>query len=82
MKLFTAHPHSVGESYFQHLGMASRFGGKLIAAGLACFVHGIFPFWCKSTGSKAVHKLSASMIHGRERFDGNAPRGEQKDWCI
>ena len=33
-------------------------------------------------GSRAVHRLAADMIHGREKFDGKAPQGQQKDWCI
>lgn len=82
MKIFTAHPHSVGESYWQHLAMASRFGARLVSAGAACFVHGLFPFWCKSTGSTAVRALYKDMGPGRERFDGGAPRGVQNDWCI
>lgn len=83
MSIFTDHPHSIGESYFGHLASASRFGGRLIVAGLACIVHGIFPFWCKSTGSKAVKKLAADMIHGREKYGpGDRRQGEQRDWCI
>tara|TARA_R110000751_G_scaffold2018_9_gene9120 strand:+ start:55593 stop:55841 length:249 start_codon:yes stop_codon:yes gene_type:complete len=82
MSIFTDHPHAIGESYGEHLVSASRFGGRLIVAGLACIAHGIFPFWCKSMGSRAVHRLAADMIHGREKFDGKAPQGQQKDWCI
>ncbi|QZD94621.1 DUF6356 family protein [Qipengyuania gelatinilytica] len=82
MSIFTDHPHSVGESYFQHLVTAGSFGVSLIAAGFACLVHGIFPFLCKTTGSRAVRQLADRMIHGRERYDGNAPKGEQIDWCI
>ena len=82
MSIFTDHPHSVGESYWQHLATAMGFGFSLIAAGCACFVHGIFPFWCKTTGSRAVRELANRMIHARERFDGKATRGRQIDWCI
>ena len=82
MKLFTAHPNSVGESYWQHFMTAGSFGVSLIAAGLACLVHGIFPFLCKTTGSRAVRSLADRMIHARERYDGKAPKGTQLDWCI
>lgn len=82
MKLFTAHPHSVGESYWEHFRTATGFGTSLITAGLACLIHGIFPFLCKTTGSRAVRSLADRMIHARERFDGNAPKGQQIDWCI
>ncbi|WP_417320516.1 DUF6356 family protein [Erythrobacter aureus] len=83
MSIFTDHPHSIGESYFEHFVSASRFGARLIGAGLACIVHGVFPFWCKTTGSKAIRQLSADMIHGREKFGpGDRRQGEQRDWCI
>ena len=44
MSIFTDHPHAIGESYGEHLVSASRFGARLIVAGLACIAHGIFPF--------------------------------------
>ena len=68
MSIFTDHPHAIGESYGEHLVSASRFGGRLIVAGLACITHGIFPFWCKSTGSRAVHRLPV-LLHQ----NGNIP---------
>jgi Family of unknown function (DUF6356) len=49
--LFTKHPASVGETYFAHLGSAGGFGSRMITAGLACLVHGIFPFLFQRTGS-------------------------------
>ena len=83
MSLFTDHPHSVGETYAEHAAMASGFGWRLIVAGLACFVHAVFPFLCKSTGSRAVVQLHAKLIHGREKFGvGDIRRGTQNDWCI
>ena len=42
-KLFTEHPASVGETYFEHMFSAFGFGARLISAGLACIVHGTFP---------------------------------------
>ena len=40
MNPFTAHPASVGESYTQHLGVATRFGLRMIAGGLGALAHG------------------------------------------
>ena len=82
MKIFTEHPRSVGETYSEHLLVASGVGAKMIVAGLGCWVHAIFPFLCKSTGSRAIHGLHARMIRGREKYGGEAWRGEQRDWCI
>src|SRR5687767_5946408 len=58
---FTKHPHEVGESYPEHFGMAARFGVRMIAGGLACFVHAVFPFLCERTGSETVRELNAKL---------------------
>ena len=49
-QLFTEHPASVHESYSEHLVMAGGFGAKMIIAGFACVLHGIFPFLFIKTG--------------------------------
>lgn len=54
---FTDHPHSVNETYAEHMGVAWGVGGQLFAASLACFVHGLFPFLFKTTGSRAIVRL-------------------------
>lgn len=82
MSIFTDHPNSVGETYGEHMATAFGFGGRMVVSGLACIVHGIFPFWFNGTGSRAVHELSKRMIHGRDKFDGSVLQGTQKDWCI
>ncbi|GGK35310.1 DUF6356 family protein [Salinarimonas ramus] len=64
---FTAHPASVGESYVEHMGVAFSFGGRMLAAGLACLVHGIFPFLFTKTGSKTVTELHERMVRNRVR---------------
>ena len=57
MKLFTKHPHSVGETYLEHMKFASGCGFCLVMAGLACIVHSIFPFWFKTTASDKIAEL-------------------------
>ena len=54
---FLDHPNSVGESYSEHFMFASRFGLKLIGAGLAAMVHGLLPFAFESTASRTVKEL-------------------------
>ena len=44
MKLFTKHPGSVGESYFEHCLVAAKISLKLSMASLAQLAHAIFPF--------------------------------------
>lgn len=61
MNRFVEHPHAVGETYTQHMAMAAWFGVRLIAAGLACLVHAVFPFLCVTTGSARVRALFAEM---------------------
>lgn len=56
--LFTQHPAEVGESYFAHLRVAAGIGFTMLWAGLACCLHGIFPFLCKRTGSRTITSLS------------------------
>jgi len=64
---FSQHPNSVGESYFQHLGTACTFAGKMLMASGACFVHAVFPFLCVKTGSKVISELHDSMLTNRHR---------------
>ena len=58
---FTAHPHAVGESYFEHGAFACRYGAKMTVGGLAAFVHGIFPFLFNATGSRITRELHATL---------------------
>lgn len=67
MRLFTQHPQTVGETYFEHLESASTFGWRMIAAGFACLLHGLFPFLFVTTGSKTIRHLHETMITHRSR---------------
>ena len=64
-KLFTEHPASVGESYFQHLCAASGFAFRMFAGGIACFLHALFPFAFEYTGSNCITSLHEQMIAKR-----------------
>jgi len=64
---FLDHPESVGESYLQHLATASGFAGRMVWGGLACFLHGLFPFMCGKTGSGIVTQLHTSMVTHRAK---------------
>ncbi|PLR18931.1 hypothetical protein SGCZBJ_25195 [Caulobacter zeae] len=61
LELFTRHPKQVGETYGEHFAMAWSFGLPMVAAGLACLVHGILPFAFERTGSNCVKTLHARM---------------------
>lgn len=57
-RIFMAHPHSVQESYFQHMRFASLVAGKLIWAGIAALIHAVIPAWHQKTASKIIIELS------------------------
>ncbi|MEM8770170.1 MAG: DUF6356 family protein [Pseudomonadota bacterium] len=66
-RAFTEHPASVGESYTQHMGMAFGFGARMVFAGFACLLHGLFPFAFKCTGRKCIEELYYRMVTHRDR---------------
>ncbi len=72
-RLFTDHPASVGETYGQHLLMATAFGARMVAAGCACLLHGVFPWLFRTTGSDAIRALHERMVLNRTRRGADAP---------
>lgn len=66
-RVFTAHPASVGETYARHLTHATIFGARMLLAGLACFVHAVFPFSFINTGSDTVRELHDALSARRQR---------------
>jgi len=60
-RLFVEHPQSVGESYSEHLSVASWYGIRLLGAGLACMVHAVLPFLFVRTGSATIERLHGHM---------------------
>jgi len=55
--IFTEHPKSVGESYFQHLVFAFGVGIKLILWGFIAITHALLPFTFKTYVSGQINKL-------------------------
>ena len=66
-RLFLRHPRSVGESYGEHLAMASGFGLRMILGGFACLIHGLLPFLFVRTGSGQIAALHDTMVANRRR---------------
>ncbi|MFL0412921.1 DUF6356 family protein [Sphingomonas sp. 179-I 2A4 NHS] len=64
-RLFLDHPASVGESYAEHFGVATRFGALMVAGGIGALIHGVLPFAFKTTGSRTIAKLHAEMVAKR-----------------
>jgi hypothetical protein len=61
-RLFLDHPASVGESYTEHFGVASRFGLKMVSGGMRCALHAVLPFLFKTAGSDTVAALHAELV--------------------
>jgi hypothetical protein len=62
---FTDHPASVNETYFQHMAQAFGFGARMMVGGLACLVHGFFPWLCLTRGSDTIRLLHRRMVTHR-----------------
>ncbi len=77
-RLFLDHPATVGESYRQHFGVATRFGAVMLWGGIRAVIHGIIPALCKTSGSDTVIKLHNELIAKR-----NATRDARSiEWMI
>jgi hypothetical protein len=51
----------VGLGYFAHLWRALRIGGRLLGAGFACLVHGVFPGLFTHTASRTITGLNEEL---------------------
>ena len=60
-RLFLEHPHSLGETYFQHQKQAMAFDVSMDCAGCACLAHAFVPAMYVHTGSSTVARLHACM---------------------
>lgn len=67
LELFREHPATVGETYFEHLGVALSFGFAMLAGGLACLVHAFLPFLFTKTGRTTIESLHTRMVTHRDR---------------
>jgi|TARA_B110000914_G_C15479654_1_gene454978 hypothetical protein len=67
-KLFTKHPHSINETYFEHFVCASYYGFRMIFSGLASIVHGLFPFLFETTTSDCAKEINREV----ERRNGDS----------
>ncbi|WP_194792838.1 DUF6356 family protein [Caenimonas koreensis] len=63
MNIFTQHPRSVGESYWEHMGVALSFAGSLFLGSAAALVHAVFPFLFTDTSSSLIARLSKRMMN-------------------
>ena len=60
-KIFTEHPKSNGETYFEHLRCASYYGFKMIVSGAAAIVHAILPFLFETAASDCAKMVNEEV---------------------
>jgi hypothetical protein len=77
--LFVAHPRSVGESYAHHARFAGLTGLRMVFAGLACVVHGLFPFLFVRTASTCIRELNDGITRRQTEaaLDHAAPKAAE-----
>ena len=56
-RIFIQHPHSVNETYLEHLWFALKFAALLSCAATAALIHAFIPAMCKKTASTIIAKL-------------------------
>jgi len=78
-KLFTEHPNSVNETYFEHMGQALYFFAHFFTAALAAFVHAFLPFLCIKTGSNIITHLHDRMVANRVRKPESTEYSEEME---
>ena len=76
---FTAHPHNIGESYWQHLWHASVFAGYMLIGSIACFIHALLPFLFEKTASNYLFKMTETMV---TRMPGSEERVVSLSKCL
>lgn len=64
-RLLLAHPRTVGETYAEHAGIASRFGAAMVAGGMKCLVHAVLPSVFERAASDCVSKLNGELTRRR-----------------
>ena len=60
-KLFTEHPHSRGETYFEHLICAAGYGLSMMVAGIAAIILSFVPFLFETTASDLAKEITGDV---------------------
>lgn len=74
---FVEHPHSLGQSYGEHLSGATGIGLSLLGAGCACLIHGLLPFLFTNTATRVVSRSWERLVVARSR----SVNREQNNGC-
>lgn len=60
-RIFTSHPQSVDETYFEHMRFAGWFAFRLMGAGGAALVHAIIPCLFEKTAGRMIADMHARI---------------------
>ena len=64
---FTAHPSERGLTYGQHLRRAWYMAWRMLYGSACLFVHGVFPAWFSTAGSKTIKQLYLDVRGAEEK---------------
>lgn len=78
MSIFTKHPNSIGENYFQHLFKALGYFFYLLFTSIFIFIHAFLPFLYKSKASDRIDKLN-SILQSRKRRKKSRKKSHRYD---
>ena len=62
---FTKHPHSIGETYLEHMKIALNTAVKIQLIVLIIVIHAVFPFLFEHTGGEEIEKINEDLQHRR-----------------
>lgn len=79
---FLDHPASVGETYREHLRVATGFGARLTLGGVKCMAHGLLPFLFRTSGSDTVRALHAELVATRSAARAAQSQMQTVDYVI
>lgn len=60
-RLFVEHPHSVEETYFEHMRFAGWFASRLFLAGSAAAIHAVVPCLFEKTAGRLIGEMNARL---------------------
>ncbi|MHB1947704.1 MAG: DUF6356 family protein [Gammaproteobacteria bacterium] len=61
------HLKEVNESYFEHMLYATKYGIKMIFAGLTCIIHGLFPDIFVTTASQTMESIKNEINERKQK---------------
>lgn len=81
-RIFLDHPKTVGETYREHFGVATGFGGAMIVGGIKAVLHGFFPNIFQTAGSDTVRGLHAILVEKRSAKRDAITEMNTVEWMI